>query len=109
MKITIQALVDGGKATAGPPLGPVLGPMGVNISQIIASINEKTKNFDGLKVPVKVIVDKETKQFEIEVGTPHVSALIKKELKVEKWAKAKGEVVGNITLQQAIKVAKMKS
>jgi large subunit ribosomal protein L11 len=107
--MTIQALVDGGKATAGPPLGPALGPMGVNIGQIIASINEKTKNFDGLKVPVKVIVDKETKQFEIEVGTPPVSALIKKELKIEKGAKAKGEVVGNITLQQAIKVAKMKS
>lgn len=109
MKMTIQALVDGGKATAGPPLGPALGPMGVNIGQIITSINEKTKNFDGLKVPVKVIVDKETKQFEIEVGTPPVSALIKKELKIEKGAKAKGEVVGNITLQQAIKVAKMKS
>lgn len=109
MKITIQALVDGGKATAGPPLGPTLGPLGVNIGQIIASINEKTKSFDGLKVPVKVIVDKESKHFEIEVGTPPVSALVKKELKIEKGAKAKGEVVGNLTLQQVVKVAKMKS
>lgn len=109
MKVTVQALVDGGKATAGPPLGPALGPLGVNIGKIIEEINNKTKDFAGLKVPVKVIVDKDTKGFEIEVGTPPVSALIKKELGVEKGAKAKGEVIGNLTLQQVVKIAKMKS
>jgi len=35
MAETIEALVEGGKASAGPPLGPALGPMGVNIMQII--------------------------------------------------------------------------
>lgn len=109
MKVTVQALVDGGKATAGPPLGPALGPLGVNIGKIIEEINNKTKDFAGLKVPVKVIVDKDTKGFEIEIGTPPVSALIKKELGVEKGAKAKGEVIGNLTLQQVVKIAKMKS
>ncbi|MEM3556097.1 MAG: 50S ribosomal protein L11 [Candidatus Micrarchaeia archaeon] len=109
MKVTVQALVDGGKATAGPPLGPALGPLGVNIAKIIEAINNKTKDFAGLKVPVKVIVDKDTKEFEIEVGTPPVSALIKKELGVEKGAKAKGEVVGNLTLEQVVKIAKMKT
>jgi large subunit ribosomal protein L11 len=107
--VTVQALVDGGKATAGPPLGPALGPLGVNIGKIIEEINNKTKDFAGLKVPVKVIVDKDTKGFEIEIGTPPVSALIKKELGVEKGAKAKGEVIGNLTLQQVVKIAKMKS
>jgi len=109
LKVTVQALVDGGKATAGPPLGPALGPLGVNIGKIIEEINNKTKDFAGLKVPVKVIVDKDTKGFEIEIGTPPVSALIKKELGVEKGAKAKGEVIGNLTLQQVVKIAKMKS
>lgn len=108
MKVTVQALVDGGKATLGAPLGPALGPLGVNIGQIVATINEKTKSFEGLKIPVKVIVDKDTKSFEVEVGTPPVSALIKKELGIETGAKAKGEVVGNITLEQIVKVAKMK-
>jgi len=108
LKVTVQALVDGGKATLGAPLGPALGPLGVNIGQIVAAINEKTKSFEGLKMPVKVIVDKETKQFEIEVGTPPSSALIKKEIGVEKGAKAKGEVIGNLTMQQVVKVAKMK-
>ena len=109
MKITLQALVEGGKATAGPPLGPALGPLGVNIGQVIATINEKTKAYPGLSVPVKVVVDKETKTFEVEVGSPPVSALLKKEIGVDKGAKVKGEVVGNLTMAQVIKVAKAKS
>jgi len=110
MKITIQALVEGGKASAGPPLGPALGPLGVNIGQIIATINEKTKGYAGLSLPVKVIVDKETKTFEVEVGSPPVSALLKKELGIEKGAKSmkEGGPVGNLTLAQVVKVAKMK-
>ena len=108
MKVTVQALVDGGKATAGPPLGPVLGPLGANIGQIIAAINEKTKKFEGMKIPVKVVVDKESKQFEIEVGTPPVSALIKKELGAERGAKEKSEIIGNLTMEQVVKIAKMK-
>jgi len=110
MKVTVQALVEGGKASAGPPLGPALGPLGVNIGQIIAAINEKTKVYAGLSVPVKVIVDKDTKTFEVEVGSPPVSALIKKELGVEKGAKSmkEGGAIGNLSLQQVIKIAKMK-
>lgn len=108
MKITIQALIDGGKATPGAPLGPVLGPLGANIGQIVATINEKTKNFEGMKIPVKVIVDKENKSFEIEVGMPPTSALIKKELGIALGAKVKGEVVGNLTMAQLVNVAKAK-
>jgi len=109
MKATIKALVDGGKATPGPPLGPALGPLGVNIGQIVAKINEKTAAFEGMKVPVKIIIDKKTKQFDIEVGSPPVSALIRKELGLEKGAKTAGkEVVGNLTLGQAVELAKLK-
>ena len=53
---TVEALVDGGRASAGPPLGPALGPKGVNIGQIIAAINEKTKAYSGMKVPVKILI-----------------------------------------------------
>ena len=63
MADTVKALVDGGKASAGPPLGPALGPLGVNIMQILNAINDKTKQFEGMKVPVKVIVDPKTKKF----------------------------------------------
>jgi large subunit ribosomal protein L11 len=109
MTIKIDALVEGGKATGGPPLGPALGPTGINISQIINTINERTKAFDGMKVPVKVIADPTTKSFKIEVGTPPASALIIKELGIEKGSgEARTNIVGNLTLEQAVKVANMK-
>lgn len=105
----IKALVEGGKASAGPPLGPALGPLGVNIMEIINTINDKTKQFEGMKVPVKVTVDPETKNFEIEVGTPPVASLILKELGLEKGSGApSSHKIGDLTVDQAIKVAKMK-
>ncbi len=104
----IEALVEGGKATAGPPLGPALGPLKINIGEVVKAINEKTKSFAGMQVPVKVIVDSATKKFRLEVGVPPTSALIKKELGLEKGGKDQKEKVGNLTIDQAVKVAKMK-
>jgi large subunit ribosomal protein L11 len=109
MAEVIEVLVEGGKATPGQPLGPALGPMGVNVVQVVAKINEKTRAFEGMKVPVKVIVDPKTKTFEITVGTPPTSALLVKEIGKEKGSgKPNTEKVGNITIEQAIKVANMK-
>ena len=108
-KESIKSLVDGGKASAGPPLGPALGPLGVNIGQVVEAINEKTKEFVGMKVPVEVIVDPKTKEFEIEVGSPPVSALLKKELGLEKGSGSpKEEMIADMKIEQAIKIAKMK-
>jgi large subunit ribosomal protein L11 len=104
-KQTISVIVEGGKATAGPPLGPALGPLGINAAQVAAAINDKTKDFAGIKVPVKVIVDPSTKSFEIEVGSPPVSELIKKESGVEKGAGGK-ESVGNLSFEQVVSVAR---
>lgn len=109
-KATVEALVEGGKASAAPPLGSSLGPMKVNIGQVVAQINDKTKDFKGMKVPVKIIVDTETKEFDITIGTPPASQLIMKEIGLEKGS---GEPhinkAGVISLEQVIKVAKMKS
>ncbi len=109
-KITVSALVEGGKASGGPPIGPALGPTGVNIFQVVTKINEETQAFAGLKVPVEIIVDQETKQFEIVVGIPPASALILKEIGV---AKGSGEpntnIVGNVTVEQLKTVARAKS
>lgn len=104
----VEVLVTGGQATPGPPLGPVIGPLGLNVKQVVDKINEATKEYAGLSVPVKIIV-KEDRSFEIEVGVPPVSALIKRELKLEKGSANPGkEFVGNIKLEQIIKIAKMK-
>ena len=109
MTDTIEVLVEGGRASPGPPLGPALGPMGVNVVQVVAMINEKTKSFAGMKVPVKVLIDPKTKTFEIKVGTPPTSSLLVKEIGMEKGSGAPNtQKVGNITIEQAIKVANMK-
>ncbi len=105
----LEVLVDGGKATPGPPLGPALGPMGVNVIQVVNAINEKTKAFTGMKVPVTLTVDSKTRAFEIKVGTPPTSALILKEIKVEKGSGSpKSTKVGNLTVEQVQKIAEMK-
>ncbi len=109
MSKTIDVIVDGGKATPGPPLGPGLAPLGVNVKAIVDQINEKTKAFAGIKVPVKVIVDPATKEFSIKVGSPSTAELIKKELKLEKLAAKSGvENIADMRIEQAIKIAKMK-
>jgi large subunit ribosomal protein L11 len=105
----LDVLVDGGKATPGPPLGPALGPMGVNVIQVVNAINEKTKAFAGMKVPVTLTVDPKTKAFEIKVGTPPVSALILKEIGMEKGSGSpKATKVGNLKVEQVQKIAEMK-
>jgi large subunit ribosomal protein L11 len=105
----LEVLVDGGKATPGPPLGPALGPMGVNVIQVVNAINEKTKAFTGMKVPVTLFVDPKTKSFEIKVGTPPVSALILKEIGLEKGSGSpKATKVGNLKVEQVQKIAEMK-
>jgi large subunit ribosomal protein L11 len=106
---SISALVTGGEASAGPPLGPALGPMGINVLQVVNTINDKTKDFSGMKVPVKVEVNPDTKKFTVEVGVPPTAALINKEAGVGKGSGAAGTAVaGNIDIESAIKIAKMK-
>jgi large subunit ribosomal protein L11 len=105
---TINGLIEGGKATSGPPFGPALGPLGVNIAKIIAEINEKTEAYAGIKVPVKIIVDGTTKTYRVEIGSPPTSALILKEIGAQKGAKVKEEIAGNITLDQVRNVAMAK-
>lgn len=106
---TVDVLIEGGKATAAPPLGPALGPLGVNIGQVVSEINKKTEGFKGMQVPVKVAVDKETKAFTITIGTPPASALIKKEAGI---AKGSGnpltDKVADLKIEQIIKISKMK-
>jgi len=104
----ISLLVEGGKATAGPPLGPKLGPMGVNIGDIVNNINEKTKDMGGIKVPVTLSIDPKTKEYEIEVGTPSVASLIKKELNLKGGASNQKFPIADMSIDRAIKIAKVK-
>jgi len=109
MEKIIDVIVEGGKASAGPPLGPALGPMGINAGKVVADINSATKDFSGMKVPVKVIVDTAKKEYRIEVGSPPTAELIKKEAGIEKGAGTKDAPAGNVSLEKLVKVARAKT
>ena len=109
-KKTISTLIEGGSASAGPPLGPELGPLPTNVGDVVAKINEETKDFDGMEVPVDVIVDEETGDFEIEVGKPPAAALIKDELGIESGSgEPNKNKVADMSFEQTCKVARMKA
>jgi len=109
-KKVVELIVSGGQANAGPPLGPALGPLGVNIMAIVNKINEVTKDYAGMKVPVKISVDTEDKSFDVTVGTPTASALIVAELKVEKGSGTPNSAkIGNLSMDQVVKIAKIKA
>lgn len=104
----VSVLVEGGKATPGPPLGPALGPLGVNVGQVVQQINEKTKLYAGMRVPVLVKVGP-NKVVTVDVGRPGTAALLLAEVKKEKGSgKAKAEVIGNVSMKQVSKIAEMK-
>ncbi|MBR9677819.1 MAG: 50S ribosomal protein L11 [Nanoarchaeota archaeon] len=109
VKETVQVLVDGGEAKPGPAIGGVLGPLGVNIGAILSEINQKTSDFKGMKVPVKIVVDTDTKAFTISVGMPPTSELIKKEVGIKKGSGSPNtEFVADLSREQLEKVARMK-
>jgi len=113
-KEIIDLMVEGDKASPGPTSAPRLSAMKVNIQQIFSQINEKTKEYAGMQVPVKIEIDTETKAFEIKVGIPPMSSLIKKEMgievaKITEEDKTKGVTsVGNLSFDQVLKIAKIK-
>jgi large subunit ribosomal protein L11 len=109
MEKVINVIVEGGKASAGPPLGPALGPLGINTQAVIAEINKQTAAFGGMKVPVSVIVDPKTKTYKIEVRSPPTSELIKREAGIQKGAATKEAAVGDISIEKVITIAKQKA
>ena len=108
-KVTVKALVTGGSASGGPPIGPAVGPTGINIKDVVDEINEKTMVFRGLTVPVRIECDPETKQFEIFIETPSTASLLLKEVGAEKGSSASSEkIIGDLTLDQIVTVVQAK-
>ncbi len=108
-RVVVRALITGGAASGGPPIGPAVGPTGINIKDVVDAVNEKTMLFKGLTVPVRIECDPETKQFEIFVETPSTASLLLKELGVEKGSvNSSEEKSGDLTLDQVLSVANAK-
>lgn len=105
----VKILTEGGNMQPSPTLSQKLGPAGINIGQVISKVNDATKSFKGLKVPVELNVDLGTKQFEIQIFSPPVSELLKKELGIEKGSGTQKKLyMANASIEQIIAVAKTK-
>ncbi len=105
----VKLLVDGGAMKPGPALSQKLGPLGIPVNNVIQKINEATKSFDGIQVPVELNIDPATREFEVKVFSPPVSGLLKRELKIEKGSGAQKKIrVGNASMEQIISIAKTK-
>jgi large subunit ribosomal protein L11 len=107
---TVNRLVEGVEASAGPPLGPTLAPIeAVDINEVVSAINEATGGFEGMEVPVEVVVDDETGAFDVDVGTPPAAALLKERAELDAGSGEPDTVkVANMPLKDVIEVAELK-
>jgi large subunit ribosomal protein L11 len=106
VKIKLQA--SGGQATPAPPIGPALGQHGVNIGQFVSQFNERTKDLNGMTVPVEISVYAD-KSFDFIVKSPPAAVLLKQEAGLAKGSGAPNtEKVGQVTKSQIRKIVETK-
>lgn len=109
VKKTLRFIVEGGKATPGPPIGPALSPYKVNVVEVVNAINNATKDYEGLPVPVEVTIDTDTRKFEVKVGVPTTTALLMKFAGAkEPTGDPAHKKIGSVSLEDVIKIAIMK-
>ena len=108
MAETIDVLVPGGNANPGPPLGPELGPTPVDVQAVVQEINDQTAAFDGTEVPVTITYE-EDGSFEIEVGVPPTSALVKDKAGFETGSGTpQSEFVADLSMEEVRQIAEQK-
>ena len=106
---TFNFIVNGGEATGGPPIGPALGPLGVNIMSVVATINQETAEYKGIPIPVDVTIDTDTKGHTVKVGMLSTFALITQALGIGKGSSTPNtEFVGDLTFDQVLTIANRK-
>jgi len=104
----VKLQLPAGKATPAPPVGSSLGPHGINIPMFTKDFNERTKDKDGLIIPVVISIFAD-RSFTFELKTPPAPVLIKKAIKIESGsAKPNRDKVGTITKAQILEIATLK-
>lgn len=104
----VRLQLPGGQATPAPPVGPALGQHGVNLMQFVKEFNDRTKDKQGLVLPVIVTVYKD-RSFTFEVRTPLASELLKRAAGVVKGSGEPNKVkVGKVKKSDIRKIAEMK-
>ncbi len=103
----LKLLIDAGKASPSPPVGPALGQKGINIMEFCKAFNAQTSKKEGL-LPVVVTVFTD-RSFTFEVKTPPVSYLLKKAAGIEKGSGQVPRVkVGKVSRDNVHEIAKIK-
>jgi len=104
----IRLQIPAGKATPAPPVGPALGQHGVNIGQFTKDFNERTKNDEGMTIPVVITVYSD-RSFSFVTKTPPVPNLLRKACGIEKGSGVPHrEKVASITNDEVRKIAELK-
>ena len=104
----IKLQIPAGNANPSPPVGPALGQKGVNIMEFCKQFNSKTKDNDGMIIPVVITVYKD-KSFTFITKTPPASILLKKAAKIEKGSPESNRTkVGNVSRTQLKEIAELK-
>jgi large subunit ribosomal protein L11 len=104
----VKLQIPAGKANPAPPIGPALGPHGINIMDFCKAFNEKTQGMGDTIVPVVLTIYKD-RSFSFVLKTPPASELIKKAAGIIKGSSAPNkDKVGKITMEQVREIAKTK-
>jgi large subunit ribosomal protein L11 len=100
--------VPGGSATPAPPVGTSLGKFGINLGQFVSQFNERTRQFNGIPIPVIVSVYND-RSFEFKCKSPPASALLKIKAGIAKGSGVPNkEKVGKVTKAQCAEIVKEK-
>ena len=104
----IKLQIPGGQANPAPPVGPALGQHGVNIMEFCKAFNAKTKDANGMIIPVVITIYAD-RSFSFITKTPPAAVLIIKELGIKKGSGVPNkEKVGSIKIDQLKKIAEIK-
>lgn len=108
IKKILKLIIEGGKATPAPPLGPSLAQQGINIGEFCNQFNQQTKNMEGVQIPVEVIIY-DDRTFSFVLKKPSLSYLIKKATNLEKGSNEPGKkIVAKLTVEEVRKIAEEK-
>ena len=104
----VRLQLPAGAANPAPPVGPALGAQGVNIMGFCKEFNAKTKDQNGMIIPVVITVFSD-KSFTFICKSPPASVLLKKAAGIATGsAKPNMDKVGKVTKKQIIEIIKLK-
>ena len=104
----VRFQVPGGQATPAPPVGTALGRFGINLGQFVQQFNDRTKDEQGLRIPVVVRVYND-RSFEMETKSPAAVDLLKQAANIAKGAGTPPrEKVGLVTSAQVEQIVQRK-